>query len=251
MSRSSSPAHGGGPEKVLNVNWRLLGRRLRSRGGQYVKSARYRAAQTEYIPPTWMTYLRLTWFRVGLIALAAFVFTQKQIDFTVTVGAAGTGITGEAQRTASSPVHTSTLSMLPSGTPATPSWTVDRLDAAATRAYIDRFARVARTEADKFGIPVPVKLAMAILESDAGSAAAAVEDNNHFPTATPRHRFDNAWSSWRAHSETIKKRFPQLAYESVNHQQWIAALAQTNYSADPGYADKLLQIIERFELDRL
>ncbi|NJB85702.1 flagellum-specific peptidoglycan hydrolase FlgJ [Lewinella marina] len=249
MSRSTPPAHGSGSDKVLNVNWGLLGRRLRHRGKQYVSSARYRASQTEYIPPAWMTHLRLTWFRLGLIALAAFVFTQKQIDFTVTVGAAGE----TAAQVAGAPAEqTSALSMLPSPSrAAAPRWSPDRYEEAATRAYIDRFERVARTEAGKFGIPVPVKLAMAILESDAGEGVAAQQDNNHFPTATPRHRFDNAWSSWRAHSQAIQERYPRLAYESVNHQQWIAALAKTDYSDDPAYAEKLLKIIERFGLDRL
>ncbi|WP_157974566.1 glucosaminidase domain-containing protein [Lewinella sp. IMCC34183] len=257
MSRSSTPpASRAGQEKVLNINWRLLGRRLRSRAGQYASSARHRAGQTEYIPPVWMSRLHLTWFRLGLIGLTVFVFTQKQIDFTFTIGSEGVGLTDE--RAAASAVavsdHTSALSMLPGGSPAAapaPAWSVDRLDAVTVRAYVDRFARVARTEEEKFAIPAAAKLAMAILESEAGESRYAREDNNHFSVATPRHRFDNAWSSWRAHSQSIADRFPELADEAVNYQQWIAALAKTEYSRDARYPARLLQIIERFGLDRI
>ncbi|MCP9237306.1 glucosaminidase domain-containing protein [Lewinella sp. JB7] len=250
MSRSTTPAHAAGSQKVLTINWRLLWRRLRSRGGLLLTSARHRAANTEYIPPTWVTRLRLTWFRIGLIALAAFVFTQKQIDFTLSVGAEGLGVAADADR---APVtRTSTLSMLPgSSTAAAPAWDVNSFDAATVRAYINRFDRVARTEEEKYNIPAPAKMAMAILESEAGGHHAAVKDNNHFPLANTAKYYDNAWSSWRAHSESLNRRYPELAHESVNYQQWIAALDRSGYSRDARYGQKLLRIIERFDLGAL
>ena len=257
MSRSSTtPASRAGQDKVLNVNWSLLGRRLRARAGQWFSSARHRAGQTEYIPPSWMSRLHLTWFRIGLIGLAIFVFTKKQVDFTFTIGADGVGVSQESTAVTASADHTAELSVLPTGAltrraaPA-PAWSVDRLDAARVAAYVERFDRVAETEEDKFRIPVPAKLAMAILESEAGTSSAVAEDNNHFPVATPRHHFDNAWSSWRAHSQSVSERYPELAHESVNYQQWIAALSRTDYSSDPAYANKLLDIIERFDLGGL
>ena len=222
-------------------------------------SARHRASNTEYIPPVWMSQLRLTWFRLGLIALAVFVFTQKQIDFTVTVGA--NGVAGQDQspdaRAGTPATQTTSLSMLPTGTAApsspaaAPAWSVASLEAATVRDYINRFERVARTEEEKYGIPAAAKLAMAILESDAGQATAAIRDNNHFAGSIATEYYDNAWTSWRAHSQLLTKRFPELAHESVNYQQWIAALAKTDYSNDPRYTHKLLQIIEAYELKYL
>lgn len=256
MSRSTTPAHAAGSHKVFTINWPLLGRRLRSRGAQLFTSARHRAAHTEYTSPTWMTQLRLTWFRLGLIALAIFVLTQKQIDFTFSVGADGVAI----DHANASPDHvasTTALSMLPTGhttsavaAAVAPTWDVDQLDALVVQRYIGRFERVAKTEEIKFNIPAAAKLAMAILESEAGQSTAARNDNNHFAAAGNRH-YDNAWSSWRAHSENLNRRFPELAHESVNYQQWIAALAKTGYSRDTQYAHKLLQLIDRFGLDRL
>ncbi|WP_420459971.1 glucosaminidase domain-containing protein [Neolewinella sp.] len=256
MSHSTTPAHAAGQQKVFSINWSLLFRRLRLRGGQVLNSARHRANHTEYIPPVWMSQLRLTWFRLGLIALAVFVFTQKQIDFTFTVGANGVGsqVQESAGQTTSTASQTTALSMLPTGT-ATPApapvWSVDQFDAPVVREYIDRFERVARTEEEKYGIPAAAKLAMAILESDAGQATAAIRDNNHFAASIAREYYDNAWTSWRAHSQSVTKRFPELAHESVNYQQWIAALAKTNYSSDPHYTQKLLQIIEAYDLKHL
>ncbi len=255
MSRSTTPASSAGQQKVFTINWSLLLRRLRSQLRLLATSARHRAAHTEYIPPTWLGRMRLTWFRLGLIALAVFVFTQKQIDLTLSVGADGFGITQDngdgSARTETS--TTTVLSMLPTGTAASPapSWNVTTYDATTTRAYIDRFKRVARTEEEKFAIPAAAKMAMAILESGAGESASARNNNNHFSASLDAKYFDNAWSSWRAHSESLLHRFPGLANESVNYQQWIAALARTDYSRDPLYAQKLIKLIDRFDLDRL
>ncbi|WP_157976176.1 glucosaminidase domain-containing protein [Lewinella sp. IMCC34191] len=250
MSYQTTPAHSHQQGKILNINWSLLATRLRARSRQVFTSARHRAAQTEYIPPTWMTRLRLTWFRIGLIAIVAFVFTQKQIDFTVTVGAPAAATTEDSP--APSADEPSTFSMMP-GISSTPTarkkaWSVNDLHTTTVRAYIDRFARVARTEEEKFDIPAPAKMAMAIVESEAGKATEAMNNNNHFPAASAANVYDNAWSSWRAHSQLIQRRFPELAHESVNYQQWIEALGQTGYSRDPLYGQKLIAVIQTFDL---
>lgn len=260
MSRSTPSATATDNDRIITINWRLLGRRLWMRSSQLFSSARHRAANTEYIPPTWISRLRLTWFRIGLIGLTVFLFSQKQIDLTVSMGAEGIGIRTEGATlgtTDATGAQTSTLSMLPgtattpTAPPAAPAWTVARYDAATVDRYVERFARVARTEEDKFAIPAAAKLAMAILDSEAGTSAVARQDNNHFRTAARNQRFDNAWASWRDHSEYISRRFPELAGESVNHQQWIAALVRSGYSRDPQYGQKLLRLIEHFELDRI
>ena len=256
MSRSTTPAYSADSQKVFTINWGLLLRRLRLRGGQLFSSARHHAAQTEYIPPSWMGQLHLSWFRLGLIAIVAFIFTQKQIDFTFTVGSNGVSATDAPQEQAATPVaQTTQLSMLPTGSrsapAAAPAWSVDKLDAAAVREYINRFARVARTEEEKYQIPAAAKMAMAIVESDAGRATAAIQDNNHFAASIATKYYDNAWTSWRAHSQLITQRFPELADESVNYQQWIAALSKTGYSRDQRYGQQLLEVIERFDLKHL
>ena len=254
MSRSTTPAGSAGHQRVLTIDWSLLGRRLLAYGGRLFTSARHRAANTEYIPPTWMGRLHLSWFRLGLIGLVVFVFTQKQVDVTVSMGADGVAVgapAGNEQQSVAT-VTSSALSMLPSGatTPtAAPAWHVNGYDDATVRAYVERFARVARTEQTKFGIPTPAKLAMAILESEAGTSAAARNDNNHFPHAAAGKFYDNAWTSWRAHSEDVSRRFPELA-DHADYRSWIAALTATGYSRDADYGRKLLALIDHFGLDR-
>lgn len=264
-SPSSAPAPRRGNNSAISIDWNLLWRRLMTRAGQLFTSLRHKAGRTEYIPPAWMQRFRLSWFRLGLMALAAFVFTQKQVDFTLSVGKEGLAI-GEtegrhsaaknAKQTAST-ASAASMGALPvsihqaSTAAAPPAWNVNNLDAAQVRAYINRFEKVAQGEEQKFNVPAPAAMALAILNSKAGQSSAAKQDNNHFGSITAGRYFENAWMNWRAHSEIVDKRFPQLADNSVNYQQWAAALAKTNYSSDPKLADKLMDIVERFNLDRL
>ncbi|MEL6276944.1 MAG: glucosaminidase domain-containing protein, partial [Bacteroidota bacterium] len=252
-------------DRVLTIDWPLLFRRLRMRFGQFFRSARHRAEQTEYTPPIWASKLRLSWFRLGLIGIAIFVFTQKQIDFTVSVGKLGVSA-GSAPSTAATSVvykeqtgspttvannDNQQMGVIPSNTttsPQLPRWSVDQFDVATTRAYINRFERVAQTEEEKYGIPAAAKLAMAILESNAGTNHLAKRNNNHFGSITAEGYYDNAWNNWRAHSEIIKNEFSALRKYSNDYHRWIKALAQTNYSNDATYANKLLAIIDRFNL---
>ena len=263
-SPSSAPAPRRGNDRAISIDWALLWRRLLARTGQLFTSLRHKASQTEYIPPAWMQRFRLSWFRVSLMALAAFIFTQKQVDFTLSVGKEGLAV-GKTEGRHSAAKQTSYtastasvagMSALPTSertasAPAATPWNVNQLDAAQVRAYINRFEKVAQGEERKFNIPAPAAMALAILNSRAGQSAAAKRDHNHFGTITADRYYENAWMNWRAHSEIVDKRFPQLADNSVNYQQWVAALAKTNYSSDPKLADKIMDIVERFNLDRL
>lgn len=258
-SPNSQPTPRRGNDQILTIDWSLLWRRAKTRVGQFFTSLRHRAGQTEYIPPVWIQRLRLSWFRLGLIALAFFVFTQKQIDFTLSVGKEGIALgntTGRHMATqnnaTTTSMGTSQLSVLPlPGASSVSAWSVDQLDARAVKTYISRFEKVAQGEEEKFSIPAPAKMALAILASQAGQSPAAKKDNNHFGAITDKGYYENAWMNWRAHSELVDQRYPQLATESVNYQQWIAALAKTNYSSDPKLPNKLMDIIEHFHLANL
>ena len=266
-SPTSSPAPRRGNDRVLTIDWSLLWARTKARLGQYFTSLRHKAGQTEYIPPVWMQRLRLTWFRVGLMLLAAFIFTQKQVDFTLSVGAEGLAIGNTqgrhsaARPTGGALTSEASMSVLPvaatSPAPAAPTaktasaWNVNDLDAARVRAYINRFEKVAQGEEVKFNVPAPANMALAILNSNAGQNTAAKRDNNHFGTITSGDYYENAWTNWRTHSELLDRRYPQLADNSVNYQQWVAALAKTDYSSDRQLASKIMDIVERFNLERL
>ncbi len=264
-STNTTPAPRRGNNRVLTIDWGLFWRRSKARIGQLFTSLRYRAGQTEYIPPAWMQRLRLSWFRVGLMAIALFVFTQKQVDFTISVGKEGIAMGANEGRHMAAKGEGNisaqqTLGVIPmqgslmaaAGNAASAStWKVESLNAQAVRKYVSRFEKVAQGEEEKFSIPAPANMALAIYFSEAGKNTAAQRDNNHFGPVTDGEYYENAWMNWRAHSELIGHRYPQLSAESVNYQQWIAALAKTNYSSDQRLSNKLLDIIEHFGLQRL
>lgn len=239
------------------IDWKLLFQRLKQRFVLLFRSARHRAEQTEYTPPSWVSNFRFGWFRLGLIAIALFVFTQKQIDFTVSVGKAGFGATSNQNgqqvsnhsKTSSRTVSNTQLSVLPSlGTSTTKKWSVNQYDSEAVKQYIERFRRVAQTEEDKFQIPAAAKLAIAIYESNGGRSPKAIEYNNHFGQPTANGYYANAWANWRAHSELINKEYSDLKAYSNSVENWISMLARTNYTNDPDYDTKLMAIVERFGL---
>jgi flagellum-specific peptidoglycan hydrolase FlgJ len=142
---------------------------------------------------------------------------------------------------------------------------------ALCREYIERFAPVAVAEMRKFGVPASVILAQGLLESNAGDSKLARATNNHFAikcfsnkckmghcTNVTDHshkdffvRYDNVWSSYRAHSTFLKKsrRFAHLfRLESTDHQGWARGLANAGYTTDKRYAEKLLALIYNLDL---
>lgn len=268
-SNNTTPAPRRGNDRVLTIDWTLMWRRGKARVGQFITSLRHRAGQTEYTAPLWMQRFRLSWFRFGLMAIALFVFTQKQVDFTVSVGREGLAMgetKGRHMATQGQTASNQTMGFVPmqgsvtGGTNtsnssnisgSTTAWHVDQLNEAAVRKYISRFEKVAQGEEEKFSIPAPASMALAIYFSEAGQARAAQRDNNHFGTFTDGKYYENAWMNWRAHSELIDRRFPELSDNSVNYQQWVAALAQTNYNSDRKLANKVMDIVEKYGLERL
>lgn len=267
--RNSSPAPRRGNARVLTIDWKLLWRRGKARAGQLFTSLRYRAGRTEYTAPAWMQRLRLTWFRVGLMGVALFVFTHKQVDFTVSIGREGLamGQTEGRHMATKKAAARQTMGIVPlegstSTRPAHPAdkagqpvaaqaWSVDQLNERAVRKYISRFEKVARGEEEKFSIPAPANMALALYFSEAGQTRAAQRDHNHFGAFTDGRYYENAWTNWRAHSELIDRRFPELADDAVNYQQWVAALAGTDYSSDKQLANKVMDIVEKYGLEGL
>ncbi len=139
------------------------------------------------------------------------------------------------------------------------------------RAYVDRFAPVARTEMQKYGIPASITLAQGLLESDAGDSRLARESNNHFGIkcrakcrgCTCRNYsdddiydmfrvFESAWKSFREHSILLNSsRYRHLLrLDRHDYQGWAHGLKKAGYATDKRYAHKLIRIIDALELTR-
>lgn len=138
-----------------------------------------------------------------------------------------------------------------------------------TSDYIERFSKVARIEMDKFGIPASISLAQGLIESRAGTSKLARNNNNHFGIKCFSRRckkghcsnftddthkdffriFNNPWDSWRAHSQLLTSgRFSKLKKYGNDYRRWAYGLKAAGYATDGTYAEKLIGIIERYEL---
>lgn len=146
--------------------------------------------------------------------------------------------------------------------------------ASICQTYIQRFAPVAIAEMRRTGLPASITLAQGLLESDAGQSAIAKSINNHFGIkcfsrkckkghcknyTDDSHkdffiRYDNAWESYRAHTEFLKNshRYQSLfKLGPLAYQKWANGLAAAGYASDPQYAMKLIAIIQQLQLDKL
>jgi flagellum-specific peptidoglycan hydrolase FlgJ len=138
--------------------------------------------------------------------------------------------------------------------------------------YVSRFAKIAQTEMQKFGIPASVILAQGILESNAGSSRLAMNNNNHFGVKCFSHQcekghcsnftddshkdffriYKSPWESYRAHSIMIKTKHYRvlLRYGTKDYRNWAYGLKKLGYATDKHYAESLISTIEDLNLDK-
>lgn len=137
--------------------------------------------------------------------------------------------------------------------------------------YVKRFAKVAKIEMEKFGIPASITLAQGLLESHYGESKLAVRNKNHFGikcfsrTCKKGHcsnftddshkdffrTYHNAWESYRSHSHLLKrsKRYRFLFHlKKTDYKGWAKGLKKAGYATDKKYAEKLIGYIEDMEL---
>jgi flagellum-specific peptidoglycan hydrolase FlgJ len=136
--------------------------------------------------------------------------------------------------------------------------------------YVRRFVTIAKSEKQKFGIPVSITLAQGLLESDAGDSRLTRAANNHFGVKTFNKRvphvvmkddsptdkfkkYDSAWESYRDHSVLLMRdHYKALQYLSkTDYVNWAKGLQKAGYATDPQYAVKLIKIIENLQLYKL
>lgn len=202
---------------------------------------------------------KLSVFKLTLIAVVIILVTQKDIRFSVNLKAplAGLGQSHNPEAIAASNKSLGKFSLgdaLPFGKEAVKSEevvTVSELNAEDVNDYIGRFSKVAVAEMRKFGIPASIKMAQAILESKAGESAGVKQYNNHFGSPLSQTEYVSAWENWRAHSLFLKNEYSALFDDAYGYKQWAKGLQKLKYSSDRNYADKLIEVIEKYELTLL
>lgn len=117
--------------------------------------------------------------------------------------------------------------------------------------YIQNHSELAKQEMRYFGIPASLKMAIAILESKAGTGDATIEFNNHFGKHLKGVNFSSDETNWRAHSLYLTENYPALKELSGNYLEWVKSLDALGFGARPDYLAELLQIIKDYQLYRL
>jgi len=138
-------------------------------------------------------------------------------------------------------------------------------------AYIDQYAALAVREMQRTGVPASITLAQGMLESGAGLSPLAVQAHNHFglkchsdwkgekffyDDETPDECFrvyPTVEDSYRAHSDFLRgrERYKELFdLDPTDYKGWARGLRRAGYATDPGYATKLINLIEDFQLYR-
>lgn len=139
----------------------------------------------------------------------------------------------------------------------------------ATEQYIDTFKDVAQEEMRLYNIPASITLAQGILESGSGKGRLSVEANNHFGIKCHDwtgdriyhdddekgecfRKYHNAKYSFRDHSLflTMRTRYAKLfTLKKGDYKGWAKELRAAGYATDKKYPQKLISLIERYNLD--
>ena len=137
-----------------------------------------------------------------------------------------------------------------------------------TEDYVKYYSSIAMDEMVQFGIPASITLAQGILESGAGKGRLAVQANNHFGIKCHDwngkkiyhdddeeqecfRKYDNPEYSYRDHSLFLTNRVRYsflFDFKRDDYKQWAKGLKKAGYATDPKYPQKLIDLIERYEL---
>ncbi len=134
--------------------------------------------------------------------------------------------------------------------------------------YISVYKDIAVSEMKKYGIPASITLAQGILESGSGKGTLATKANNHFGIKCHNwkgkkvyhdddrrqecfRKYNSANKSFRDHSEFLahRKRYAKLfELDKDDYKGWAKELRRAGYATDKRYPQKLIALIERYEL---
>lgn len=136
--------------------------------------------------------------------------------------------------------------------------------------YVALYKDDAIREMQLFKVPASITLAQGMLESDNGNSALAVYANNHFGIKCHKEwtgdtytqdddekdecfrKYGSVYDSYVDHSEFLKTR-PRYAFlfelKLTDYVGWANGLKSAGYATDPKYAQRLIDLIERYKLN--
>lgn len=136
--------------------------------------------------------------------------------------------------------------------------------------YIDKYSSIAVSNQKKYKIPASITLAQAILESGGGTSQLTKKSNNHFGIKCHSdwkggkvyfdddnkddcfRKYKNAEESYKDHAEFLQKnRYSSLFKLNIqDYKGWARGLQKCGYATNKAYANRLIKIIEDYELYR-
>lgn len=137
--------------------------------------------------------------------------------------------------------------------------------------YIQQYAGMAVDQMHRYGIPASITLAQGLLESAAGTSQLAREANNHFGIKVsgcwtgpyliksddrPDDKFrvyTSVSDSYEDHSKFLRngRRYAFLFDLDANdYKGWAHGLKRAGYATSPTYAQSLINMISKYNLDR-
>lgn len=134
--------------------------------------------------------------------------------------------------------------------------------------YIEKYREAALKQEREYKIPACITLAQGLLESGAGNSELAREANNHFGIKCHKdwtgdtythddetrnecfRKYKKVEESYEDHSKfLLRPRYASLfELDITDYKGWAHGLKQCGYATDPGYATKLITIIEDYDL---
>lgn len=134
--------------------------------------------------------------------------------------------------------------------------------------YIERYAEIAVEEMYRSGVPASITLAQGLLESRYGQSELAVKGNNHFGIKCHNwngagmyydddrkgecfRKYASPEESYRDHSDFLRFRDRYrflFELEPTDYKGWAHGLKKAGYATDSKYPQKLISLIEEFEL---
>lgn len=139
-----------------------------------------------------------------------------------------------------------------------------------TEDYVDQWKITAIEQMNAHQIPASITLAQGILESGNGNSKLAVEANNHFGIKCHKtwtgdtffqdddkknecfRSYESAAQSYEDHSMFLvgRSRYADLfTLKLTDYKGWAKGLKSAGYATNPKYADLLINIIEKYQLD--
>jgi len=137
--------------------------------------------------------------------------------------------------------------------------------------YIEKYKEDAIREMMKSGVPASITLAQGILESGDGNSPLAIYGKNHFGVKCHTswegetmyldddeknecfRKYETVYESYRDHSNflTGRERYAFLfELKITDYKGWAKGLKKAGYATNPKYADILINLIEKNDLNK-